>query len=114
MKTYPAIDENGVLVSFEISMAQAGPKILSRFVEGKLGGKVYDRRKSFSDNEVHFRFSFLNHDLLVWEPFGDNSRYWIGFSEDSPKDYEIMSQVHGEFQNFKPGLKGWITGFFQI
>lgn len=35
-----------------------------------------------SGNEIHTEFTFDGANFVVWEPFGDNSRFWIGPSDD--------------------------------
>ncbi len=37
-------------------------------------------RKLFSQEteDEHLSFKYKDHEFIVWEPFGDNSRYWIG------------------------------------
>ncbi len=114
MKTYPAINEEGVLTSFEISSSLAGPKMLSRLVEKQLGGEITDRRKWFSDNEVHFRFLFRGKEFVFWEPYSDNSRYTICPADESNIDPNIITKVQEGFEKFRPGFLGLITGILQI
>ncbi len=35
-----------------------------------------------SGNEIHTEFTFDGAKFVVWEPFGDNSRFWIGPSDE--------------------------------
>jgi hypothetical protein len=28
--------------------------------------------------DIHVEFKYMGQAYIVWEPFGDNSRYWIG------------------------------------
>ena len=49
-------------------------------------------------NEYRFIFTFLGRDCLVWEPWGDSSRYWIGpVVKEPPLD---MRPVEGAFKRF--------------
>ena len=114
MNTYPDIDENGLLKSFEIDMWEAGPKILSEFIEKEIGGRVTERRKWFSGNEVHLKFIYNESEYVVWEPFGDNNRYTICPADNSNSNPDVISEIQNEFIKFKPGLKGLITGFLQL
>ena len=110
MKTYPDINEQGEISSFEIDIWRAGPKALSSFIEVQMGAEITNRRKMFSGDEIHFTFKYLEHEFVVWEPFGDNSRYTICASEDSNPAPEVLAKVHNEFLKFKPGISGVITG----
>ncbi len=114
MKVYPDINNNGVLTSFEISNSLAGPRMLAQLIEKQLGGEIFDRRKWFSDNEVHFRFLFLGKEFAVWEPYGDNSRYTICPADESDIDSNIIEKVQEGFKKFQPGILGMITGVLQI
>jgi hypothetical protein len=54
---------------------------------------VSDVRRNWF-NEDRFSFTFLGRACIVNEPFGDNSRYWIGPAEmEPPID---MTSVHRE------------------
>jgi hypothetical protein len=114
MKTYPDINEEGVLTSFEISSSLAGPKMIAHLIEKQLGGKITNRRKWFSGNEVHLRFIFLGKEFVVWEPFGDNSRYTICPADEANIDPDLIEKVQEGFKKFHPGILGLITGFLQI
>ena len=50
-------------------------------------------------NEDRFSFSFLGRPCVVNEPFGDNSRYWIGPAEKQPA--LDMRPVHEAFRAFR-------------
>ena len=55
---------------------------ISRFIAKCPGVNVTTQRKMFeSGNEIHTEFTFDGAKFVVWEPFGDNSRFWIGPSD---------------------------------
>jgi len=55
------------------------------------------RRNWFNDDR--FAFTFLGRPCVVNEPFGDNSRYWIGPVDlDPPLD---MRPIQDAFRRFK-------------
>ncbi len=114
MKTYPDINKEGVLTSFEISSSLAGPKMLAHLIEKQLGCEITDRRKWFSGNEVHLCFLFLGKKFAVWEPYGDNSRYTICPADESNIDPDIIRKVQEGFEKLRPGILGLITGILQI
>ena len=98
MDTYPSKDEKtDILVSFEIDNTYASPSmvagVLSK-VDGVTNVKV---RRLFSKwEDVHVWFRYKNVDCIVLEPFGDNSRYWIG-----PKNSEEKFDFHDIEKAFK-------------
>jgi hypothetical protein len=102
MDTYPCMDEKtGLSVSFEIENVYVSPSmvagVLSK-VDGVANVKV---RRLFSKwEDVHIWFRYKNVDCIVLEPFGDNSRFWIG-----PKNAEEKFDVHdieNAFKDYKP------------
>ena len=63
--------------------------------------KDIDVRRLFSlSNDVHIKFKFHEKEFVVWEPFGDNSRYWIG-PEDKQSHVDIKGLV-SVFEEYKP------------
>lgn len=80
MKTYPAkTSPDGRLVAFEIENAYIGPTAIARLLQQAAGiSEVKIRRLFSSDGDVPIRFKHGVHPCMVWEPYGDNSRYWVG------------------------------------
>ena len=81
MKTYPLIDEKkgDRPFAFEIENAYVGTGTIARLLAEVDGVTDVRARKLFrGSSEIHVEFKYLNHDYIVWEPYGDNSRYWIG------------------------------------
>lgn len=79
MKTYLAIQRDGRVTAFEIEHACISRMTVSRIlkqVAGVSGVHVAGRFGSSSDIRVAFQYFGLEY--VVLEPFGDNSRYWIG------------------------------------
>jgi hypothetical protein len=97
MRTYPAVRDDGSIRSFEISNSfwwSLGP--MRRLLES-VHGVTTVRRNWF--NEDVYSFSFLGRPCVVNEPFGDNSRYWIGPTEQEPP--LDMRAVHEAFRKFR-------------
>ena len=96
MRTYPHIREDASVAYFEISNSfpwSLGPM---RRVLCSVPGVAGFRKQWF--NEYRFIFTFLGRDCLVWEPWGDSSRYWIGpVVKEPPLD---MRPVEGAFKRF--------------
>lgn len=83
MKTYPLKRSDGQIFAFEIPACGLWTGSLARLLQRAPG--VTNVRRIWSDMD---RLSFeVNGELfLVWEPWGDNSRYWVG-----PADTAVAS-----------------------
>lgn len=97
MRTYPDVRGDGSIKSFEISNSfwwSFGP--MRKLLESVKG--VTDVRRNWF-NEDRFSFGFLGRACVVNEPWGDNSRYWIGPTDlEPPLD---MKPVHEAFRGFR-------------
>ena len=55
-----------------------------------------EKRKLFKGSSyVHIKFLYKGYDFIVWEPFGDNSRYWIG-----PEKEELKVNISSLIETF--------------
>jgi len=110
MKIYPICGEDGKrLPAFEIENAYIGPRMVARLLGDVKGVTNVVERKLFGASpDVHIEFNYKGRPYIVWEPYGDNSRYWIG-----PKD-EVMEDTNIEnlttvFEGYRPPV--WRTAF---
>ena len=78
MKTFLLNNDEGELTGFEISNSFLSSGSIARCVRRIRGCDVVSSRRWFSADEVHVRFLFANKRFILWEPFGDNSRLWVG------------------------------------
>ena len=101
MKTYPHIGEDGTIPYFEISNAFPWSLGFMRRVLTSVQG--VSEFKSARVKDDRFAFVYLGRRCVVHEPFGDNSRYWIGPVEtDPPID---MTAIRDAFTQFR----FWLT-----
>ena len=87
MRTYPIIDEKKGANSFafEVENAYVRPRTIARLLKEVDGVTDVRVRKLFdSSADTHVQFKYLTQHYMVWEPYGDSSRYWIG-----PKHQQI-------------------------
>jgi len=95
MKTYPIIDDDGSLRGFEIP-APLSYRPIRRALSSVEG--VADIKRTWF-NEDRIKFKFNGEPFIVWEPYGDNSRFWIGPAE--PPSEQDISPIHEAFQQYR-------------
>ena len=103
MKTYPINNEGGVTFAFEVENAYIRPRTIAAVLTGVAGVTDIRLRKPFSSSsDTHLRFRYRDREFLVWEPFGDNSRYWIGPADK--KNTINVEDLRAVFDSYVPPL----------
>ena len=79
MRVYELHRDDGYFLAFEIENVYVRPRKIGEILSA-VGGvtDVRVRRSSRESRDVHVTLKYLGAEYIVWEPFGDNSRYWIG------------------------------------
>ena len=104
MRTWPITDNEGRVTAFEVSMIRIGLREIERLIRAIPGVSEVSRRPLFtSPADVHLTFSYRSIGCVVWEPFGDNSRYWIGPKEATDRAADV-SALETVFRGYKPSL----------
>jgi hypothetical protein len=107
MRTYPHRRDDGTVAYFEISNAIPWSLGFMRRVLTSVQGATDFRRIRFSDDRYAFRYS--GRECVVHEPFGDNSRYWVGpVEKEPPIDMAAVQDAFSRFtvlSIFGPGLR---------
>jgi hypothetical protein len=107
MKIHDLTDSEGRVFAFEISNTFFSRKKLCKFVQSIPETQILKTpsiRSSLKVDDEFCEFETRGQKFVAWEPFGDNSRYWIG-----PKPAlwcEQVSLVKNAFANHK------LFGFF--
>src|SRR5437016_3983549 len=97
MKTYAYRRDDGSLRGFEISNVWVSMLALKRILRSVQG--VSDvRRRFFSDDRIEFVLH--GETCVVHEPFGDNSRYWIGPANAGTSTLDI-APLHDAFEQYQ-------------
>jgi hypothetical protein len=102
MRTYPhVIEGHEVPSSFDIENAYVSPATVGRILSSVDGVANVEVRRPFSAfREVHVRFTYADVPCIVSEPYGDNSRYWIGSGEGAqPIDARPLEEA---FKRYEP------------
>ncbi len=103
MRVHKLSREDGRLIAFEIENFYIRPSKIAVLLCAIDGTSNIVLRKPFSSSsDVHLEFKYRDEDFMVWEPYGDNSRYWIGSKqEESSID---ISPLVAAFENYHPPL----------
>ena len=80
MKIYDLHDKEGKAYAFEIDNVLLGRRGACRVVRSIPNANILKEPKllSWHREEIFCEFELDGLRFQVWEPFGDNSRYWVG------------------------------------
>lgn len=98
MRTYPLLKDDGSLHAFEITSAWIRFAPLFK-VLNSVQAVSEVKRQRFNDDRVTFKFHGF--DCVVYEPWGDNSRYWVGFANPEAHNDIDISPIHEAFKEYK-------------
>jgi hypothetical protein len=106
MRTYPIHKADGSLRGFEISLTWISMGTIKRLLRS-VDGVADLKRQFFSDDRLVF--TYHGEKCVVNEPFGDNSRYWIGLENPDGSTLDIRA-LHRVFEQYNgPTIRalGW-------
>ena len=106
MKTYPILRADGSMLAFEVTSGWITFRPLFKILRSVQG--VTDvRRNHFNDDRVSFLY--LGEPCVVNEPWGDNSRYWVG-PREAGTSLLNFSPINHAFQSHQGTLaRVWST-----
>jgi hypothetical protein len=94
MKVWPLHNERGEIIAFEIPHRFLSSRSVARYFSGIPGVTVTFVRRMFQFGEdVHARFEYSGRRFVVWEPWGDNSRLWVGPDEQDPQRHDSIDAL---------------------
>jgi hypothetical protein len=109
MRTFPLINE-GRTHAFEIENVYVSRRTVAKLLRQTEGiTDVHLRGRFGSSDDVRVAFKYLGSDYIVWEPYGDNSRYWIGPAELGPQNADVL-RLEAIFQGYQPWLLRSLVG----
>ena len=101
MKTYKLSREDGSSLGFEIENIYITRQKTATLLKKIDGVSDVQFCKLFSQgNDVRITFKYLEKECIVWEPYGDNSRYWIGSNNEN--EVIDFSLIENAFASYKP------------
>ena len=109
MRTYPLL-ASGAIHAFEVSNAWLRPRAIARLVRSK-GAEITFKRRLFGPGDLRLTFRYKGREFQVVEPFGDNSRYWVGPAKDAPAATAETAELNEIFAQYRPGFAGALRSF---
>jgi len=107
MTTYRLANEKVAVFAFEVSVLETGQRAIAKLLQNIDGVSNVSVREPFSSSNALVKFTYQNVDFVVFEPFGDNSRYWIGPLQ-TYTDYVDISCIE---QNFRCASSNKLLSF---
>ena len=103
MKTYSFLKEGGLVFAFEIENIYISIKSIALLLKSVRGVSNIRQRKLFGDHpDIHFEFTYLGKEFIVWELYGDNSRYWIGPENVEAEEIINVKELEEVFRQYHP------------
>jgi hypothetical protein len=110
MDTYPLLTAEGVVWAFEVETAFVSPRVIGRLLAVVDGVDEVRPRRAFSRFEdVHVQFRYYGKPYVVSEPFGDNSRYWIG-PRDKGENAADARPLELALRSYRPSVWRAVAG----
>ena len=104
MNIHRICTDDGDVFAFEIDNAYITSRKIATLLIGVDQVSDLKVRTAFSSiDDVHVEFKFQQTEFMVWEPYGDNSRYWIGPKHN--QEYVDISELEFIFEKYQPS---WI------
>ena len=100
--TYPILDNGGMPFAFEVEkvyLTLSKAAALLRSVEGV--SDIQQRGLFRRPTDLHLRFRYRGEPFVVWEPYADSSRYWIG-PDDTARSQPDIGVLQAAFDRHHP------------
>lgn len=110
MNTYPIFSSDRErMFAFEIENTYISiPTMALLLAEVKEVTDIRIRKMFSSSCDVHIQFKYKGEVYIVWEPYGDSSRYWIGPDQDN--DATDIANIEEVFKHYHPPFYRLILG----
>jgi len=106
MEIYELKDKDGRVYAFEvknIAIGRMGALRIVRTIPGVvINRSPRNRFLSWGDPDEFCEFEIEGQLYVIDEPYGDNSRFWIGPKSESNNDH--IDTVRKVFENYKPSI----------
>jgi hypothetical protein len=110
MGTFPIVRNSRTQAyAFEIDNAYVTARRAARILQSIPGVANIRLQKRFHRNEYRVEFEYSNRECVMWEPFGDNSRFWVGPRDPYAFDIDITA-IEEAFLGYRPSLPMQVLG----
>jgi hypothetical protein len=101
VNTYPLKNKTGQVFAFEIDRLLIGSRLISKVLRQIPGVTEIRVRRLFQRPfDIQAEFRFQDQQFMVWEPYADSSRYWIG-PNTSDKEAIDISTIEMAFRDYR-------------
>jgi hypothetical protein len=92
--------------AFEVSNLLLTRSRACKVVEAIPGAKIMKRSRLFRDTDEFCVFSIGRDEFAIEEPYGDNSRYWIGTKDGEPtRSLPLVRRAFEEHKSWRSPLR---------
>jgi len=107
MNTYPIVDAaSGIEFAFEIENVYISAREAASLLRAIPGVSNVRKRMPFSRQaDMRVAFEYKGNACAVVEPFGDNSRFWIGPVDPAQTKFDVSALRTAFLAHRPPGLK---------
>ena len=112
METHPIVDRRHGhrAFAFEIETAYVQDGTIAAILKGVTGvSHVRERHPLARPNEIHVEFRYMAREYVVWEPFGEHRRYWIG-PRNTAAAVGTIELIEAAFRDYQPPLHRQLIG----
>lgn len=115
MRIYDLTTSDGKLRAFEVESTLLSRNQACRLVESIPGVFIMRRSRLFRDTDDFCEFTLNGETFVIEEPWGDNSRYWVGAkAEPSTASLLLVRQAFERYNTWKATLRFAIVASFIV
>jgi hypothetical protein len=111
VKTHPIFtNDGGNPFAFELESIYISPLTSARLLAEVDGVTDIVPRRMFSKlSDIHLQFKYRGKPYILLEPYGDNSRYWIG-PKHGVNDVGDITALEAVFKHYRPSFHRAVLG----
>jgi hypothetical protein len=110
MDTFPLIDRvDRPPHAFEIENVYVSRRRAARILSAVPGVTKVHVQRLFQRSDHRVEFEYQGRPCVVWEPFGDNSRFWIGPRDPDGRNVDITA-IEAAFLSYRPNMLVHVLG----
>ncbi len=111
MKVYKLHSDDGHFQAFEIDNAYIRPKSIRKLLSNlKEVVEISLQSEHRASIDIKLSFKYCGIKYIVWEPYGDNSRYWIGPESEGEYPDLDLQPLANVFLKYRPFFLAKIFG----